>query len=56
MVDVERNQRFLFGVDSRDPWAYGVAMATLFVAAFVAALLPAGRAANIDPAKVLQQE
>jgi ABC-type antimicrobial peptide transport system permease subunit len=48
--------RFVFGLDPRDPRAYAVAMVTLLAAAFVAALLPARRAASIDPTKALQQE
>jgi putative ABC transport system permease protein len=48
--------RFLFGLDPKDPRAYAVAMVTLLPAAFVATLLPARRAASIDPTKALQQE
>jgi putative ABC transport system permease protein len=48
--------RFLFGLDPRDPRAYAVAMVTLLAAAFVAALLPARRAASIDPTEALRQE
>jgi hypothetical protein len=48
--------RFLFGLDPRDLRAYAIAMITLLVAAFVAALLPARRAASIDPTKALRQE
>ena len=48
--------RFLFGLDPRDPRAYAVAMVTLVAAAFVATLLPARRAASIDPTKALQTE
>jgi predicted permease len=48
--------RFLFGLDPRDPRAYGVAMATLFVAAVVATVLPARRAASINPIDALRAE
>lgn len=48
--------RFLFGLDSTDPRAYAVAMVTLLAAAFVATLLPARRAASVDPTRALQQE
>ena len=48
--------RFLFGLDPRDPRAYAVAMITLLMAAFVATLLPARRAASVEPTKALQQE
>ena len=48
--------RFLFGLDPRDPRAYGVAMATLLVAAVVATVLPARRAASINPIEALRSE
>jgi len=48
--------RFLFGLDARDPRAYVVAMITLLVASGVAAVLPARRAASIDPTEALRQE
>ncbi len=48
--------RFLFGLDPKDARAYAIAMITLLGAAFVAALLPARRAASIDPTQALRQE
>jgi ABC-type antimicrobial peptide transport system permease subunit len=48
--------RFLFGLDPRDARAYAVAMITLVAAAFVATLLPARRAASIDPTEALRNE
>jgi putative ABC transport system permease protein len=48
--------RFLFGLDPTDARAYAIAMITLLAAAFVAALLPARRAASIDPTQALRQE
>jgi putative ABC transport system permease protein len=48
--------RFLFGLDPRDPRAYAVSMITLVVAAAVATLLPARRAASIDPTQALRNE
>ena len=48
--------RFLFGLDPRDARAYGVAMATLIAAALVATVLPARRAASIDPTEALRSE
>jgi ABC-type lipoprotein release transport system permease subunit len=48
--------RVLFGLDPRDARAYAVAVVTLVAAAFVATLLPARRAASIDPTTALQEE
>ena len=48
--------RFLFGLDPADARAYAVAMITLVAAAFVATLLPARRAASIDPTEALRNE
>jgi putative ABC transport system permease protein len=48
--------RFLFGLDPRDARAYAVAMITLLAAALVATVLPARRAASIDPTEALRQE
>src|SRR5262249_52031987 len=48
--------RFLFGLDPTDARAYAIAMIALLSAAFVAALLPARRAASIDPTDALRQE
>ena len=48
--------RFLFGLDPRDARAYGVAIATLIAAALIAIVLPARRAARIDPIEALRSE
>jgi predicted permease len=46
----------LYGVSFWDPLALGVAAASLAIAAFVAAILPAGRAAAISPMSALRAE
>jgi putative ABC transport system permease protein len=56
LVKTNAAGRFLFGLDPRDPRAYAFAMITLLMAAFVATLLPARRAASVEPTKALQQE
>ncbi len=48
--------RFLFNLDPRDARAYAIAMITLTVSAFVATLLPARRAARVNPTEALQRE
>ena len=45
-----------FGLDPRDARAYGVAMATLIAVSLVATVLPARRAASIDPTEALRSE
>jgi putative ABC transport system permease protein len=47
---------FLFGLDPRDPRAYAVATITLLAAALVATVLPARRAASVDPVEALRSE
>jgi putative ABC transport system permease protein len=46
----------LFGVRPLDPATFGVAPGLLAVVAFAAALFPARRATNVDPATVLRTE
>jgi len=46
----------LYGVNGWDPMALSVAIASLAVCAFVAAIIPALRAAAIDPMKALRTE
>jgi putative ABC transport system permease protein len=43
----------LFQVSARDPWAYGLAAMTLVLVAATAAMLPARRAAKVDPMRVI---
>ncbi len=49
-------QSMLFGVTSADLVAYGGAIAVIAASAFVACLLPANRAARIEPAVALRLE
>jgi putative ABC transport system permease protein len=49
-------QRFLFEVSSRDPWIYVAAGAVLAAAGLGAAILPARRAARVDPLVTLKAE
>jgi putative ABC transport system permease protein len=46
----------LYGVAPTDPAAFGLALALLTTVAFVAALIPAWRAARLDPATTLRSE
>jgi putative ABC transport system permease protein len=43
----------LFQVNARDPGAYAIAAGLLVLVAAVAAMLPARRAAKIDPVRVI---
>ncbi len=46
----------LFGIANWDPFALSIAMGSLAVCAFLAALIPATRAASIDPMRALRTE
>jgi ABC-type antimicrobial peptide transport system permease subunit len=46
----------LYGISSWDPIALAVASLSLAVCAFVAAMIPAGRAASIAPIRALRTE
>jgi predicted permease len=46
----------LYGIVHWDPWALSVAIGSLGACAFVAAVIPATRAATIDPMKALRTE
>jgi len=46
----------LFGVPAGDPLAFSLAAAVLLLVGLIAALLPARRAARVDPVKVLRVE
>jgi ABC-type antimicrobial peptide transport system permease subunit len=49
-------QSLLFGVTALDPWSFAAAPALLMPIALAACLLPAHRAAGIDPAEALRTE
>jgi predicted permease len=49
-------QSTLFGVSTRDPLVLGAGLALLTVAVLVAALIPARRAARMDPVRALRME
>ena len=46
----------LYGVRSYDPLILGIAVAVLAISAVLAAVIPAGRAASIDPMRALRTE
>jgi ABC-type antimicrobial peptide transport system permease subunit len=46
----------LYGVTYWDPLALGIAAGALAIAAFIAAVVPAGRAAAISPMSALRAE
>jgi predicted permease len=46
----------LFGLTARDPLTYGVATIALLTTAFLAGLIPAARAARVDPMTALRHE
>jgi ABC-type antimicrobial peptide transport system permease subunit len=47
---------FLFQTEARDPRAFAAALITLTVAALAASVVPARRAASVDPAVALRAE
>jgi ABC-type antimicrobial peptide transport system permease subunit len=49
-------QRFLFGVSATDPWIIGLACLGLVACGMAAALLPARRAATINPVVALRAD
>lgn len=49
-------QSMLFGVGTKDPWSFGVALMAVIAVALVASLLPARAAASTDPMRALRME
>ena len=47
---------YLFGTSPLDPIAHGAVALILFLAAMIAAFIPAGRAARTDPANTLRRD
>jgi putative ABC transport system permease protein len=47
---------FLFGLEATDPRAFAAAVVSLSLAALVASLVPASRAASVDPIRALRAE
>ena len=47
---------FLFGLDATDPRAFAAAIASLSLAALLASIIPARRAASVDPVVALRAD
>lgn len=47
---------FLFRMDTHDPRVYATAVGCLVVAALLASVIPAWRAASVSPTEALRQE
>jgi putative ABC transport system permease protein len=52
----ETARAFLFGIAPTDPRAFGIAAISLLAAASVATIVPAWRAASVDPVLALRAE
>jgi ABC-type antimicrobial peptide transport system permease subunit len=46
----------LYETSAIDPWAIGLSLAVLLIAALLASLLPVGKAASVDPMQALRGE
>jgi putative ABC transport system permease protein len=49
-------RNLLFGVSANDPWAYATSAAALLAISVIAAVIPAWRAARVDPLVALRHE
>jgi ABC-type antimicrobial peptide transport system permease subunit len=49
-------QSFLYGVSKQDPWVLALGPAVLLLCGTLAALLPARRAASVDPIQALRMD
>jgi predicted permease len=49
-------ERFLFGVKPADPWTIGLTSLALLICGLLAAVVPTGRAANVNPVEALRAE
>jgi putative ABC transport system permease protein len=47
---------FLWGVSATDPWTFAAAVAAILIVGLAACLLPARRAAQVDPLVTLHYE
>ena len=47
---------FLYGVSASDPWTMGLAPLGLVICGLLAAVIPAGRAAGVNPVEALRAE
>ena len=47
---------FLYGVSTSDPWAIAIATLVLVACGLIAALIPARRAASVNPVEALRAE
>ena len=47
---------FLYGVSASDPWMMGLAPLGLVICGLLAAAIPAGRAAEVNPMEALRAE
>jgi ABC-type antimicrobial peptide transport system permease subunit len=46
----------LHGVSPTDPWTFGAVMVLMMIVSLLACIVPASRAANVDPMSALRHE